>query len=326
VIVPVTININKLSLVHQGSGGMAIATLPDVCLTPAPPLPPVPVPYPNIALSADLAQGTTTVFADGGNSCGISPSTFAMSVGDEGGVIGGVVSGTISMEASWLTFSADVKIEGQAATRLTDKMLQNHGNTVCCEGVFNPPVFSPVDDDEVQKLIDELMKENQNNVCEAFENAKVQRNGGKFPPDPYSGPPENQKTYKADCYNHNLAAAEHYLFAKCDIIRHGWVPALAEDLLMKVFCVGYEGLKGVLYTEGALLGVPLDVAMLSTDPSKFLGFKFTQALKSSNFTSDTAFTCPVSPPSWSTMNWGLKGVRDGMDFLSAPKDALGRPL
>jgi hypothetical protein len=135
--VAVTINVNKLSLCHKGSGGITIATLPDVCLTP----PGIPVPYPNVAFSKDLAQGTTTVFADGGNSCAIAPSIFATSSGDEPGTMGGVVSGTFTKEASFLTFSADVKIEGQAACRLTDKMLQNHGNTVDCAGVQQPPVF-----------------------------------------------------------------------------------------------------------------------------------------------------------------------------------------
>ena len=134
---PVTINVNKLSLCHKGSDGLTIATLPDVCLTP----PGVPIPYPNIAFSKDLADGTTTVFADGGNSCAIRPSIFSKSIGDEPGTMGGVVSGTFMKEASWLTFSADVKIEGQAACRLTDKMLQNHGNTVDCGGEQQSPVF-----------------------------------------------------------------------------------------------------------------------------------------------------------------------------------------
>ena len=63
---PVTININKLSLCHKASGGMSIATIPDVCKTPTPGGP-VPIPYPNIATEQALAKGTTTVKADGGN-------------------------------------------------------------------------------------------------------------------------------------------------------------------------------------------------------------------------------------------------------------------
>ena len=35
---PVTLNINGLSSIHQGSNGIAMATAPDVCLTPVLPL------------------------------------------------------------------------------------------------------------------------------------------------------------------------------------------------------------------------------------------------------------------------------------------------
>ena len=60
---PVTININNLTLCHKGSNGIAIATLPDVCkTTPGP----VPVPYPNVAFSKQLKKGTKTIKVDGG--------------------------------------------------------------------------------------------------------------------------------------------------------------------------------------------------------------------------------------------------------------------
>jgi hypothetical protein len=155
---PVTINVNGLSLCHRGSDGISVATAPDVCLTP----PGVPVPYPNIAYSADLAGGTGTVFADGGNSIAHRPSVFATSTGDEPGTMGGVVSGTFMKEASWLTFSADVKIEGHAACRLTDKMLHNHGNTFNCAGEQQPPVGGSADCaamwKQVRKEVDDILR------------------------------------------------------------------------------------------------------------------------------------------------------------------------
>ena len=61
----VTVNVNDLSISHKGSNGFSIATVPDVCKTPTPGGP-VPMPYPNIARSGDLADGTTTVKADDG--------------------------------------------------------------------------------------------------------------------------------------------------------------------------------------------------------------------------------------------------------------------
>jgi len=52
---PVTVNINGLSAVHQGSNGVAMATIPDVCNTPSAGGP-IPIPYPNVAMSSDLVS------------------------------------------------------------------------------------------------------------------------------------------------------------------------------------------------------------------------------------------------------------------------------
>ncbi len=131
---PVTININNLTLCHKGSNGISTATLPDVCKTPSPGGP-VPIPYPNIAFSMDLMKGTTTVKADGGMMCAHYGSEFFKSTGDEPGVAGGVVSSTFIKEATWMMFSFDVKLQGKAACRLTDKMFHNHQNTVNMSGL-----------------------------------------------------------------------------------------------------------------------------------------------------------------------------------------------
>lgn len=130
---PLTININGLSLVHRLSAGTATATLPDVCKTPSS-AGPVPVPYPNVAMSKDLMKGTTTVVVDGGNMAAHQASEISLSTGDEPGSAGGVVSSTFIKEATWITFSFDVKFEGHGACRLTDKMFMNHMNTVCMAG------------------------------------------------------------------------------------------------------------------------------------------------------------------------------------------------
>ncbi|NOJ24218.1 PAAR-like domain-containing protein [Vibrio coralliilyticus] len=135
----VTINANGLSIVHKGSGGEANATLPDVCLTTVGPAV-VPIPYGNNAKSADLADGTTTVSADGGNSIAIKGSKFAKSTGDAGGDKKGVSSGTIEAEAEFISASGDVIIEGQGVARLTDQMTMNKANTMCLGGVQNPSV------------------------------------------------------------------------------------------------------------------------------------------------------------------------------------------
>jgi hypothetical protein len=130
---PLTINVNGLTLAHKGSMGTAAATLPDVCKTPSP-TGPVPLPYPNVAISSDLANGTITITVDGGNMAANKGSKLARSTGDEPGTIGGVVSSTFIKEATWLLYSFDVKLEGANACRLTDKLFMNHQNTVCLGG------------------------------------------------------------------------------------------------------------------------------------------------------------------------------------------------
>ncbi len=130
----VTININNLSLCHKGSNGISTATVPDVCKTPSPGGP-VPLPYPNISLSSDLENGTTTVEADSGNMIAIKGSDFSRSTGDEPGTVGGVKSNVNMKESKWILYSFDVKFEDANACRLTDKKTQNHENTIDATGL-----------------------------------------------------------------------------------------------------------------------------------------------------------------------------------------------
>jgi hypothetical protein len=133
---PVTVKVNGVanSLVHKGSNGISIATMPDVCKTPSPGGP-IPIPYPNISQSATLAKGTTTVKADGGMMIANKGSEFSLSNGDNPGVAGGVKSSTFMKESTWILYSFDVKMDGKNACRLTDKKFQNHENTVDLAGL-----------------------------------------------------------------------------------------------------------------------------------------------------------------------------------------------
>jgi hypothetical protein len=165
----VTINVNNLSLCHKGSGGISRATVPDVCKTPPTP---IPVPYPNISFSKDLVKGSTTVFADGGNSIAIKPSEFATSIGDEPGTAGGVVSGVNMKESTWITYSFDVFIEGENVCRLTDKKFQNHKNTVDMGGLVQPPLTPAALRDELCPLICACDGKGNQKCVEAALNAK----------------------------------------------------------------------------------------------------------------------------------------------------------
>jgi hypothetical protein len=115
--------VNGRSVVHKGSNGVATASAPDVCKTPAPGGP-VPLPYPNVALSSDLAGGTSSVRVEG-NSVAVKDCCFATSTGDEPGTAGGVASGVNKGKAKFSGYSFDVKMEGRNACRLADPMTMN---------------------------------------------------------------------------------------------------------------------------------------------------------------------------------------------------------
>lgn len=160
---PVTIKINGtcLSLVHKMSNGISTATIPDVCKTPSPGGP-VPVPYPNIAQSITLSNGTTTVKGDKAMAAN-KGSKFAMSNGDNAGTLGGVKSNVFMKEATWILYSFDVKMDGKNACRLTDKMFHNAENAANLAGIIQQIVTAlSLDADEValaDKLCEEFCKD-----------------------------------------------------------------------------------------------------------------------------------------------------------------------
>lgn len=136
---PVTVGVNQLSVVHTASNGVTTA-FPDVCKTPAPPAPPVPIPYPNIAQSTDTAQGSQTVKCDGNPIC-LQDSNFAVSTGDEAGSLLGIVSNKTKGKAEFIMFSFDVKVEGKSVARAMDMMLHNDKNTPPFP-LIQPPIVS----------------------------------------------------------------------------------------------------------------------------------------------------------------------------------------
>lgn len=140
---PVTVGVNFMSVVHAGSNGISIA-FPDVCKTPAPPAPFVPIPYPNIAQSSDTAQGASTVKCDGNPPC-VKDSNFKMSTGDEAGSLMGIASNKIKGKAEFVNFSFDVKFDGKNVARALDLMLHNDKNTPPFP-VIQGPVIAMGDD------------------------------------------------------------------------------------------------------------------------------------------------------------------------------------
>jgi hypothetical protein len=89
---------------------------------------PVPIPYPNVAMSTDTTQGSVQVKMDG-NPIMLQTSVFAQSTGDEAGSVGGVASGVIKGKAQFVMFSFDVMVEGKSVPRMGDPMVQNMGGS-----------------------------------------------------------------------------------------------------------------------------------------------------------------------------------------------------
>jgi len=95
---------------------------PDVCLTPA--VVPVPIPYPDIAMTITSAPAAYNVLVD----CMPAINQLSkglVSVGDDAGVEGGVVSHMISGEAMYMVGCPTILVDGIPAQRLTSVTGQN---------------------------------------------------------------------------------------------------------------------------------------------------------------------------------------------------------
>ena len=95
---------------------------PDVCLTPV--VVPVPVPYPDMAFSVTSAPAAYKILID----CMPALNQLSeglVSVGDEPGVLLGVVSHLESGEAEYLLGCFTIFVDGPPAQRLTSMTGQN---------------------------------------------------------------------------------------------------------------------------------------------------------------------------------------------------------
>lgn len=108
------------------AGGQCFA-MPDVCKTPAPPAPPVPIPYPNIGMVTQLSKESKKVKFDK-KGVGLVTSEIPKSMGDEAGTLGGVVSNMNMNKIVYKKGSSKVKAEGKAVTTLTAMTGHNGSN------------------------------------------------------------------------------------------------------------------------------------------------------------------------------------------------------
>lgn len=134
-----TVFANGREVSCKESDGKSIAAFPDVCFTPplSPATPPgVPIPYPNTAKAADTSGGSRTVKIGQKEIMLKDKSFFQTSTGDEAGSAPkkGVITSKIKGKAYFISWSMNVKVEGENVVRHLDLTTHNHaaklpGNT-----------------------------------------------------------------------------------------------------------------------------------------------------------------------------------------------------
>ncbi len=113
--------------------GKSICAFPDVCMTPPenPATPPgIPVPYPNTGMAKDMTSGSKKVKISGKEVMLKNKSYFKKSMGDEAGSAAkkGVVTSVNRGKVYFVSWSMDVKFEGQNVVRHLDMTTHNHAS------------------------------------------------------------------------------------------------------------------------------------------------------------------------------------------------------
>lgn len=121
---------NGRAIICKSSGGTSTGAFPDVCLTPpAPPVGPLPVPYPNTGKASDITGGSKSVTIDGKEVLLRDSSCFSKTTGNEAATRSqgmNVVTHTIQGKVYFISWSMDVLVEGENVVRHMDFGTQNH--------------------------------------------------------------------------------------------------------------------------------------------------------------------------------------------------------
>lgn len=115
-----------MTYINNGMSGQDMSP-GDVCKTPAPPAPFVPVPYPNTGIrsTAVPTQYTVMILSQPMHTIGTMIPT---SQGDQAGSLGGVASNTIMGPVQNTKGSTAMFCSGQPVTRLSDPNTHNLNN------------------------------------------------------------------------------------------------------------------------------------------------------------------------------------------------------
>jgi len=124
---------NGREIACKSGSGKVIAAMPDVCLSPpSPPAGPVPIPYPVTSMASDTDAGSKHVKITGKPVMLKDQSNFKKCTGDEASTksLGmGVVTHKNTGKVFFISWSMDVKLEGENAVRHMDMATSNHGST-----------------------------------------------------------------------------------------------------------------------------------------------------------------------------------------------------
>ena len=160
---------NTMEVSCKAASGKSICAFPDVCMTP--PLTPVtpagvPIPYPNTGMASDCTDGSRTVNISGQEVMLKNKSYFKKSMGDEAGCAPkkGVVTSTNMGKVYFITWSMDVKVEGENVVRTLDMTTHNHAS----QGPNTPPMAYF---DEVAVALPEVCREQAEKSNEACKDA-----------------------------------------------------------------------------------------------------------------------------------------------------------
>lgn len=129
----------------KSADGKSICAFPDVCFTPpqTPATPPgVPIPYPNTGLARDTTSGSRTVKISGKEVMLRNKSYFKKSLGDEAGCAPkkGILTSVNRGKVYFISWSPDVKFEGENVVRHLDVTTHNHNPTAGNESIPFPHI------------------------------------------------------------------------------------------------------------------------------------------------------------------------------------------
>ncbi len=122
---------NNEEISCKSGDGKSICAFPDTCFTPPenPATPPgVPIPYPNTGLDSETTEGSKTVKISDKEVMLKNKSYFKSSTGDEAGCAAkkGVITSVNKGKVYFISWSMDVKFEGENVVRNLDMTTHNH--------------------------------------------------------------------------------------------------------------------------------------------------------------------------------------------------------